>query len=44
MPGSTLRRAFLLTAFFVMVALTAWSIERAPARAYGAIERPASGM
>lgn len=33
-PGSTLHRTLLLVAFFA-----AWSVEHAPIKAYGAIER-----
>ena len=40
--GSTLRRAFLLVASFLTAALIAWAIERAPMRAYSAIERQGS--
>ena len=39
MPASTLRRTLLLAAFFAATIITVWSVERAPMKAYGAIER-----
>lgn len=39
MPASTLRWTLLLAAFFAATFITLWSVERAPMKAYGAIER-----
>lgn len=39
MSGSTLRRTLLLVVFFAATFITAWSVERVPMKAYGAIER-----
>lgn len=44
MPGSTLRRTLLLVAFFAATVITVWSVERAPMKAYGAIERQGSAF
>lgn len=39
MPGSTLHRMLMLVAFCAATVLAAWSVEHAPMKAYGAIER-----
>ncbi|WP_268821260.1 hypothetical protein [Methylobacterium radiotolerans] len=44
MSKHRLRRALLLIAIFVTAIVTLWSVEHAPMRAYGAIERQGAGL
>jgi hypothetical protein len=44
MPKHRLHRALLLIAVLVTATVTVWSVERAPMRAYGAIERQGAGF
>lgn len=44
MPNHQLRHALLLIVVLVATIVTVWSIEHAPVRAYGAIERQGSGF